>query len=277
MPNNSGFFWIKWRVIGKIPFGYSLTFNALIARAIRNKHLSYLALFLCMILDPFDKERRKVTARGFALRRKGIRNQSQNLQDLAALAFCMKSKTYLDLGAAYAKKYSNSFLLQENNWRGVIVEPNEVFHGELTSRIDQNTTLVKAAIGVKSGESMLLDSGPLSSLNGYEEGDIYSKLRKSLSEKNGLKEVKVIAISEILSKEFPDEKLGYLSIDIEGMDVLILEETLRTGYRPEFITIEHNFVPRNIDAIVKLTKEFNYRIICQKLSVQDFWLIDSAL
>ena len=275
MSSKRAFYWIKWRAIGRIPFGYSLTFNALLARAIRNKSLTYLGLFVCFIVQPFDDERRKVIATIFDLRRKGIQNQSQNLQDVAALYFCMKSKTYLDLGAAYAKKYSNSFLLQENNWKGVLVEPNDEFHSELTSRINEHTILIKAAIGLEAGKSILLNSGPLSSLNGYEEGDIYSRLRKNLSEKNGRKEVKVIAISELLAKEFPDKKIGYLSIDIAGMDVFILEEILINGYRPEFITIEHNFVRGNVDKIMGLAKEFSYRIICQNLSVQDFWLVDN--
>jgi FkbM family methyltransferase len=264
----------KWKIIGKVPFGYSLTFNAILARMIRNKQFTYFGLALCFIANPFDSYRRKILGTCATLKKNDISIRSQNLQDVAAITFCKKNKTYLDLGAAYPIKYSNSHLLQQLGWRGILVEPNKDFHQGLMKREDQETILLKVAIGIMNGKQNLQNSGPLSTLIGYEDSDIYGNLRRKLSKKHGFQEVEVISIAQVMSDHYSEQNLGYLSIDIEGMDVEILEAILIEGHRPTFVSIEHNFVIQNEIAIRELAKNYGYRIICRKLSVQDYWLLN---
>jgi FkbM family methyltransferase len=210
---------------------------------------------------------------GFGLRHKwsGKKFYAQNLQDIGALTFSRSEGNYIDLGAAYSVKYSNTKLLQTMGWTGVLVEPNVRFHPELQERVDSYTKLVKSAIGVEKGKEILLDAGPLSSLERFKDLDRYANLRKKLSDRDGEYLVEVVTLRSVIAEFFENSRIDYLSIDIEGMDIQVLRSIFEIGIFPNFVTIEHNYVWKSMIEMQSLADQFGYQIVCRTISAQDYW------
>lgn len=240
----------------------------------RIKHLYFPAFyFLFLLYGLKDREVRNFLKKLRKLHKKVPEIYAQNLQDAAAEVYTTgKNKFYIDLGAAYPIKYSNTYLLQRIGWQGLLVEANPNFWNELSNRVDQKTKIHKGAVGIDKGSTHLLNAGPLSSLIGYEDSDTYGTLRRELSGRDGIIAIETTPVSELLRDIGVDANFDYLSIDIEGLDIIILKQFFKDGYRPEFITIEHNYVPSAIQAICDLSSMYSYNVICHQISGQDFWL-----
>ena len=260
--------------LAKIPYGFSLTPSALIARLIRSNRYSTFGILFLFLLYGLKNEQIRDLGKSVRLPKKRTLNlNAQNLQDIAAITFCKNERgQYLDLGACHARKYSNSYLLQQLGWSGVLVEANPIFWADLSTRVSDKTHLLKSGVGIDFGKLQLLNAGPLSSFAGFEKEDTDGELRNKLSTRDGSFEIEVIPAKVIPTQYFNSSDLSYLSIDIEGMDVPVLRQIMDSGYQPEFITIEHNYVQRNVEAIVSIENEYSYRIICSRISAQDFWL-----
>lgn len=266
------FRYFGYRVIAKIPYGYSLTPIALLERFIRYRFAWVPSWFILNFLS-FDKNARDFLFCLLKLKLAKEKLYAQNLQDAAALFFSSgKSKYFIDLGAAYPYKYSNSAFLQEKGWSGLLVEANPKFYPELELRTNDLVTLIRSAVGTIPGDARLLNAGPLSSLLGFENVDIYGQLRHDLDANEGPLTVKVIAVIDLFKEKEVEANFGYLSIDIEGVDLLIMQNIFENHFRPSFITIEHNYTKSSIEKIHELASEYDYEIICKSLSAQDYWL-----
>jgi len=263
-----------WFCVSRVPYGFSLTPSALLSRGMRRSVLFLPCYFITFaIYGLTNSEVRSFLKRVRIIQSPAFKFNAQNLQDVAAEVYTQNAqKLYVDLGAAYPIKYSNTFFLQQKGWIGLLVEANPIFWDELTTRVNKSTKLHKGAVGVKKEVKKLLNAGPLSSIVGFENVDNYGHLRKSLSKRDGIVSTQMSPVAELLQMVGANKNFGYLSIDIEGLDLIILEECLKSGFRPEFITIEHNYVKENIVGICDIASRYNYKIKCYQISAQDFWL-----
>jgi FkbM family methyltransferase len=149
----------------------------------------------------------------------------------------VKNITYFDIGANDPVNGSNTYNFYLRGYKGVLIEPNE----SLYKKIKQIRSLDKVLnIGIANSNETLADY--------YMFGDAHSGMNtfskeEALSyEKQGFKiekkvQVPLRDINEILQENFT-EPPTVISIDVEGLDEMILQKLDFEKYHPLLICVE---------------------------------------
>lgn len=172
---------------------------------------------------------------------------------------------FIDVGANHPQKFSNTFKLYLKGWRGINIDANpgtkkifdklrprdinieagiskipgqldyHIFEHSLFNTFDRDTALAHSKeFGVKINEVIKLETKPL--------GAVLDSLNMDLS------------------------KIDFLSVDVEGLDLEVLQSNNWTKYKPEVILIEAlNTDLENIqdNAIVKYLHNLNYKLFAK--------------
>lgn len=148
----------------------------------------------------------------------------------------IEQPTYMDIGANHPKKISNTYLLYKNGSNGVLIEPDPTLHHRIQRVRGARDECLNIGIGAQNGilEFFILSVPELNSFSKKE-------VDRVLAEDSNLKLNKVIkvpvrTINNVLSKlsYVPD----FLSLDVEGLDLEILESLDLNIYRPKVICVE---------------------------------------
>lgn len=138
---------------------------------------------------------------------------------------------FVDVGCYQAVYWSNTYLLEENGWKGIGIDPFPLF---FESR--KNTILEKAVIYDVENldvEFALSDeySGIVNDIN----------LHKNKIEGKPREKFKTQLLANILEKHQAPNFIEYLSLDTEGSEYKILSTFPFDKYKFGCITVEHNF------------------------------------
>jgi hypothetical protein len=133
--------------------------------------------------------------------------------------------------------------------------------------------VIEAAAGDVATEEMLIEYGPLSSLQRTSQSDIYAKYRAKRNVTHNLKMVRVRTITEILTSENTPRNIDFLSIDIEGADLEVLRAFPFSEYEVKMICIEHNFNFEIEKGIAVFLSNLGYVQECKKWSSIDSWFV----
>lgn len=213
----------------RIPYATSLLPSSLLARGILSDGLmSRICKAVSLFsygLEKKTKDLLKIDSKIRSSRELGT-PQGQMLQDAWVISHAGTSAGYfLDVGACHPKKYSNTWLLQHRyQWSGLLIEANDGLAAILKAdRSSNNVRVIEAAAGEVASEELLIEYGPLSSLQRTSQSDIYAKYRSKRNITQNLKTVIVRTIAEILASENVPKFIDFLSIDIEGADLEVLK------------------------------------------------------
>jgi FkbM family methyltransferase len=200
------------------------------------------------------------------------RSRSQIMQDLW-VCFELGEKTggfFVEFGATNGKRNSNTWLLEkEENWTGILAEPNPFWHTELA--INRNGPIEHRCVSSRSNDVVTFlttnDSDPeLSGIAQFSDGDHFSETRK-----NGEKiEISTISLDDLLKKYDAPQVIDYMSIDTEGNEYDILS-SYSFKHKFKLISVESN--PKNDDKIESLLASKGYRRVFQNFSQWDGWYI----
>lgn len=164
-------------------------------------------------------------------------------------------RTVLDIGAADGKFFSNSRMFLEDGWSGILIEPNKEAFDELVKNSEH--------FDAKCYNYAIAEKNKVAKLGG---GGHYTT--NYINDSIGL-EVNCVTLDEI---KLPD-KIGIASIDVEGMDFVVLQQLLRIT-RPAIIIIE-----ANDEDSMKLQNDYlfsdDYELL-KIMSVNTIW-IDSLI
>lgn len=155
---------------------------------------------------------------------------------------------YVDVGAHHPRRYSNTyFFYKEKGWSGINIDAmpgSMVMFKKLRPR-DIN---IETAIA-KQMKEMTFFMFQEPAFNSFDES--LSRRRHNDGSSKLIKEQKIITktLAEILSENLPaGQKINFLSIDVEGLDLEVLHSNSWELYRPEFILIEClNFDINNLE------------------------------
>lgn len=140
----------------------------------------------------------------------------------------------VDVGA-HGRGMSNSYdLLAEFGWRGLLIEANPALLPSIRAEFGgTDFGLVGCAVGVETGR-MPFHLGPnpaVSSLNA-DHARLFGELQ-------GMIEVDVRRLSDILDESRIPHDLDILSLDIESLDAPVFNDLIATSrYRPRLVLIE---------------------------------------
>ena len=195
-----------------------------------------------------------------------MKNYSQYGEDLIISEYFQgRVGTFLDLGANDGITLSNTYLLYQKNWKGLMVEGSPFVYQRLFDLFsqDENIQTLNICLSEKNGivdffhntnhhvnPNIRKDNMDLLStidMNSYERTKEWGHFEKIQIECFTFE--KVMELSKF-------DKFDLISIDIEGMDFKILNQIELDKTSTECIVIEYNGDKEEKDNIIKYCSKF---------------------
>jgi len=138
---------------------------------------------------------------------------------------------FVDVGANDPQVHSETWHLEQRGWTGVLIEPQP----DLAEKIRQCRTAKVYAVACSSPAN----SGTTMSLN---VAGIHSSLRDDFfvfrMKREGIIEVPVMTLDEILIDAKAPAPIDFLSIDVEGHEIEVLDGFDMARWQPRLLLIE---------------------------------------
>ena len=196
-------------------------------------------------------------------------------QDLFVLNYVrskMKSlgnEYFVEIGCADGKFSSNSYLFEKKfRWSGIIIEPGVKWFNDI--KINRNCNFDNRFPINSKVASMYYKEISLGKVSQNIFSYLYSDNPKIIDVPT-TNSITACSIMDILGENNAPKFIEYLSIDMEGWELEILEEIDFEIYSFGFITVEHNHVHKNRESVLRLLNSFGYRRVHEDLSFTDDW------
>jgi len=144
---------------------------------------------------------------------------------------------YVDVGAHHPRRFSNTYLFYRSGWGGINIEPNpeivNVFRRERKRDINLQ-------VGIASKEGILsyyLFDDP--ALNTFDTELAAQREKTTAYRVVEKKQIPVQRLDTILKKHLPKgAEIDFLSIDVEGLDMEVLQSNDWHAFRPTCVLVE---------------------------------------
>ncbi len=142
--------------------------------------------------------------------------------------------TYLDIGAHHPYFLSNTYLFYRSGSRGVSIEPDPQLYAKI-NRCRRRDTNLNVGIGSEAGTLLLhiFDSRTLNTFS-VAEAEKYIRDGHQLIEK---RQIEVVTFSDVVNRYF-DGAPDFVSLDVEGMDIEVLESIDFSRFKPVVFCVE---------------------------------------
>jgi len=208
------------------------------------------------------------------------KSYSQEGEDMVLKEFFngKKNGLYIDVGAHHPKRFSNTYLLYKQGWKGINIDamPGSMIAFNKARPLDIN--IEKPIFEIKKTLTYYRFNEP--ALNGFS---------KELSEKRDKQkdyfieskiDLETSTLEEILDIRLPaNQEIDFISIDVEGLDFMVLKSNNFNKYKPKMILIEilGNSI-QEIDGgeVSHFLKKLNYVFFARTLRTAFFIHIDKA-
>ncbi len=204
------------------------------------------------------------------------KSTGENFQDLFAFWMLKQKKNgvYIEFGATDGVFGSNSLMLEREGWRGILSEPAKCWHQRLKQN-RPNATIDFRCVWKETGNQLEFsecEAEGLSTIKEFSNLDHHADVR----EKSVHYMVTTVTLNDLLDQHGLSGA-DYLSIDTEGSEFEILRAWDPAKHPISIITVEHNYVEKNRNAIEKLMCSRGYVPMLRKFSQFDDWYVHSSL
>jgi len=185
-----------------------------------------------------------------------LKSYSQEGEDMILRRLFEKDKKgfYVDVGAHHPKRFSNTFFFYKKGWRGINIDamPNSM---RLFDKIRPRDINLEVPISNKKQKlKYYMFNEP--ALNGFSKELAEKRDGKNHYKIISLKEMETSTLEEILKKYLPHgQKIDFMSIDVEGLDLQALKSNNWRLFRPKFVLVE--ILGSSIKEITN-SKEYKY-------------------
>lgn len=170
------------------------------------------------------------------LRTKGRRSQCKQDDLVAAVLKNVKNGYFLDLAANEAVNLSNTYLLEKNfDWTGICVEPNPRYWPDLAHRKCHVAAAVVAKERMQKVKFRMYNDMPKRGASGGIDEFVDPNIPKS---KDPPTELYAVPAIEILEKYNAPRVMEYLSLDIEGVEYMVMKDFPFDSYKFKIMTVE---------------------------------------
>jgi len=176
--------------------------------------------------------------------------------------------TYLEIGANHPVVLSSTFLLYHRyEMRGVLVEANPELIEALKKARPDDTIVNVAVINEAKDEVTLIvpNFDAMATLVPKHLEAVQEVLQSEGASNQRRIAVKAQRINDILTQHFVDAPPAYMSIDIEGLDLEVLQDMDFERFRPLILQIEHsdNLILDHGQRICAFLQQKNYHLIAK--------------
>lgn len=207
------------------------------------------------------------------------RSYSQDGEDMILKSFYEDRKNYkgyyIDIGAHHPFRFSNTCYFYNKGWSGINIEPTPNLFKHFKKHRKRDINLNIGICDKKGLLTFFLFNE--SALNSFDK-------ELSLSRENnnykivGKQEIEVERLDSVLDNYLPkNQKIDFLTIDVEGLDFEVLKSNNWSKYKPDHILIESNLSLDNINDndIYTFLNSLGYQLIAQTLRTSIFTFTSS--
>jgi FkbM family methyltransferase len=146
--------------------------------------------------------------------------------------------SYLDIGANLPVAGSNTYFFYNKGAKGVCIEPDPELYGLIREQRPRDVVL-NAGIGLGAGRTgdLHVFPHPYTGWNTFSGEEARRRVAESGIRIKEVKQLSLLDINEVIRDHF-DPWPNFISIDVEGMDLAILQTLDFSRYRPEVICAE---------------------------------------
>ncbi|TXT66079.1 MAG: hypothetical protein BAJALOKI3v1_50079 [Promethearchaeota archaeon] len=157
------------------------------------------------------------------------------LDDLYMLVETHGDKSFVDVGAYDGIDGSNTSCLAEKYWPGLMIEANKQSYNKCKQLYKDfpDINVINTAISNKRQKLDMTLSGPMSTL-AIDNQPLMNRVKQR---KFSLAKVQCQTLDDVLY-EYEYEKIGVLSVDVEGYEYKVLEGFDIQKFRPSLCIIE---------------------------------------
>ena len=171
----------------------------------------------------------------------GTRFYSQTGEDAILahlfLLFGHDSGFYVDVGAFHPIKYSNTYYFYRRGWMGINIEPTPGQIGLFKKLRPRDINLALAVSRARGRIRLTTFNDP--AVNSADKQMIDLHIKTGQFHPTGEIVVEAYPLAEILEAYMPPGRhLTFLSVDVEGMELEVLESNDWDRFRPRFVAVE---------------------------------------
>ena len=195
--------------------------------------------------------------------------QTQLNQDIFALLLShFKAGYFIEIGANDGYTLSNTIYLEEHfGWRGLLIEANSRYIQSLSTR--KNSCVINKAVSTDEGSATFVDAGLY---GGLSQG--LDSLHLSHTRDAPMIVVVCEQLENILREAEAPHVIDFISIDVEGGELPILKQMVKSTYRFKCGCIEHNHRPYDVAEFTRLLVGAGYLIWGQGQTGHDLFFYD---
>ena len=176
---------------------------------------------------------------------------------------------YIDVGCYHPLDGNNTHLLHAKGWNGINLDIN-FYSIELFKFLRKNDTNIHSGISKKKDKLTMYYRKEINMLNTLDKKTAKIHFRNGFKKRN----VQVNTLNFFISKYFKKlEKIDFLNIDVEGVELGVLKSLNFKKYRPQLICIEihnsqkmydtnYNYLKSN--NVYKYLINKNYKVVWKK-------------
>lgn len=144
---------------------------------------------------------------------------------------------YVDIGAHHPIRFSNTFLYYQKGWNGINID---AMPGSMEAFNSLRPRDINLQLPISSKKQLL-------KYYSFNEPALNTFSEEEAKKKDGLRSYRIIQIiemetlplSDVLDEYLlPNQKIDFMSIDVEGLDFEVLKSNNWEKYMPEIILIE---------------------------------------
>jgi FkbM family methyltransferase len=143
---------------------------------------------------------------------------------------------FIDVGAHHPVRFSNTYSFYRKGWRGINIDAMPGSMSEF-NKVRSEDSNIEQAIGSELCEkTFYVFDEP--ALNTFDQNEADSILKSSNYRLIKSVNLEIKPLSQILDSQDVPDKIDFLSIDVEGLDLEVLKGNNWKKYQPEVILIE---------------------------------------
>lgn len=175
---------------------------------------------------------------------------------------------YVDVGAHHPYRFSNTFHYYLRGWRGINIEPNPELL-ERFSRLRNRDINLTCGISDVAGELPYYQFNE-PALNTFDEGLARRREAGSSYRIVDTRIVEVLRLEDVLSRHLPPgTSIDFMTIDVEGLDLRVLQSNDWTKFRPRYVLVEA--LREDLESVLrtgihKLMKGLGYALVAKTVN-----------
>lgn len=208
-----------------------------------------------------------------------IRYYAQNGEDYILTQFFKNKKEgfFVDVGAFDGVHLSNSYCFEQLGWEGICVEPNSYYHDKCKEVRRQTECFNVACVDTDHTGEIEMEFDP----TGLFSSAVFDKSQNNIKDHYGTigleinniqtVSVKAMTLNDILDKSsYKDKQIDFLSIDVEGLEINVLNGFDLNKYLPTVLLIETS-TDKDQTTITEYLKVYDY-IFARRVGANSFFV-----